>query len=280
MTQPNNNPTQPNNNPTPKNTAQNTGKTQTLMGGLVCFISSSKILGLLQTRSTLGNCIVVFLLGFAIFSIFERANSKAIDARSMCEKATGEVASQLGVNPSEIVDFSSGTTSSAVEKQLFFCDYSVQQKSKNGLENSRPSTERYHIVYQVLRDEWVASVREEKITKDILENICYDETIYTRELLAQKQYNPNEHEIIEEGLELQSDPNNTAYPVFRWKCKYRVVPNNQPPQEKPGARFPSIYMGLDLDAYCQEKFGKENLTKARYHYYNDPNSLYCIDPNF
>jgi hypothetical protein len=269
------------NNQNQQNTDGDVQQIYTLIGKLICnFFSNSKILDLLKVQPIIGNFIVASLVTFTGFSIFENNNSKIIDAHSMCEQIKGEVASQLNIDSSKIIDFSPGTTSSNIEKQLFSCHYNIQEEAENRLGNSNPATKRYYIVYQVLRDEFVASIKEEKITEDALKEICRDETIYTRELLAKKQYNPDEHKIIEEGLELQADPQNTVYPAFRWKCKYKVVPQNYQPQEKPGSQFPSIYVGLDLDAYCKKNFGEEDLTKARYHYYNDPDSLYCVNPNF
>lgn len=262
----------------------NTGDAQqiyTLIGRLIYnFFNNPKFLDLLTAKPLIGNLIVASLVTFTGFSIFGENNSEKIDAQSMCEKTKTEVALQLKVDSSKIKDLSAEPTSSKsnIKNQLFSCKYNIQEEPRSGLGNPSSSSREYHVVYQVLRNELVANIKEEKIATDSLQEVCQDETIYTKQLLARKQYNPKEHKIIKEGLELQQE--NTVYPVFRWKCKYKVIPKVDQPLDKPGSQYPSIPVGLNLDVFCRSKFGKENLTKATHHYYNDPDSLYCVNPNF
>ncbi len=274
-------PDKPNNQNHPSGNADEIQQIYSLLGRLLYdFFNSPKILNLLKAQPIVGNFIVASLVTFTGFSIFENLHPKTINTYSMCEQIKREVASQLNIDSSEIIDFSAGTIPSNIENPLFDCTYDIQEKSEGKSENTQIYTEKYYITFQVLRKEFVASIKEAKITKEVLKDICKDESIYTRELVAQEQYDPDKHNIIEEGLVLQEDSENSVYPVFRWKCKYQVIPKNYQEPNKPTSQFPSIYIGLDLDVYCEKEYKEENLTKARYHYYNDPDSLYCVNPNF
>ena len=211
-------PDEPDNQKQPNTNTEDVQQIYTLIGRLIYnFFNNPKILNLLIVKPLIGNLIVASLVTFTGFSIFGKNNSEKIDAQSMCEKTKTEVASQLEVDSSKIKDLSTEPTSSKsnIGNQLFFCKYNIQEEPRSGLGNPNSSTKGYHIVYQVLRNELVASIKEAKITKDSLQEVCQDEAIYKKQLSKRKQYNPNEHRIIKEGLELQEDYQNTVYPVFR-----------------------------------------------------------------
>ena len=61
---------------------------------------------------------------------------------------------------------------------------------------------------------------------------------------------------------------------------YKLVPINVEDPDRPIAQPPVVPVGLDLDPYCKENYEQDGLTVARYRYFNDPDSLNCVNPNF
>ncbi|MBR8833175.1 MAG: hypothetical protein DSM106950_03795 [Stigonema ocellatum SAG 48.90 = DSM 106950] len=111
---------------------------------------------------------------------------------------------------------------------------------------------------------------EEKISQETLEHICADSNIYQTKL--NKIIPDLEKYDINPSLKLKSDIPH-IYEVFRWTCEYEFTSN-----EAGGVRHPSQEIGLSLDDYCRTK--NRILKKSTYHHYNDPNSWYCVNPNF
>lgn len=129
----------------------------------------------------------------------------------------------------------------------------------------------------------IFNYREIKIEERDLNVLCGDPTIYLPRL-REKGYDQSEYNFIDQGaVLLEGGKVENIYPVFRWVCQYELIAKNQInlPQ-KPGKSFVIIVnTGLDMDRdLCQRKYEQDNLIKATYHDYNDPNSWYCTNTEF
>lgn len=245
-------------------------------------VSSPFILNRLATHPLVGNLLMFLLTGSTVASgvlLLGESDPMQISAVNMCERIIktdikprlGQKIKTIDTTDIELVD-SQAYSAPEAGKSLFSCNYVV-------VENNDERKEDFQIVYQVVEDDLVDSVIEEKIEKSVLEDFCKDEDYYT-EKLKEQGYNPNTQIPEQLGLRLYEDPNNASYPVFRWKCMYKLIPINAEDPNHPIAQPPVVPVGLDLDPYCKENYGKDGLTVARYRYFNDPDSLNCVNPNF
>lgn len=126
---------------------------------------------------------------------------------------------------------------------------------------------------------------EQSIDQDVFNSLCKDKEVYESKLAEKRpQGKPDSHpDVPIEALGASLSNAEDVYPVFRWRCRYKV--NSQAPLEQ--TEYPQygetvshiVYTGIDLDSYCEEKFSDRNLTKATYHDYQDPNSWYCTNPD-
>jgi len=253
-------------------------------------LNSPLLLDTLRLCPLFGNLAIALLLGgiaAAGYFLFDKEGQ--INPASMCQQMSSSeaVIAQIegtdtrtldtqNADPLQIV---SATPSRNLQSDaLFTCEF-VVTTAANGTEEREPKRERFNIVYQVVSNDLVRSIEDEKIEREVLEAICEDEAYYTRELSSQG-YAPKLHNIVQGGLVLEEDSDNVVYPVFRWKCQYQLVLKDSQKTNKPTIQAPNYLVGLDLDAYCEDTFGDRNLIRARYHHYNDPSSLYCVNPNY
>jgi hypothetical protein len=143
----------------------------TLIGKILYnFLSSPTMLNFLRAQPILGNTVLFFLTSLAGYSAFEKFHPRIVDASTMCEQAKVQVASQLRIDSSKIIVFSAATNpSNEKQNQLLSCEYKIQENSQSELGNLHPSTKKYYIVYQIVRDEFfVVPIKEEKITQENL----------------------------------------------------------------------------------------------------------------
>lgn len=269
--------------PTESSDSHNTRQLQTLLGKTIGdALSTPKVLSLLLAHPVIGNA----LLGILIFytgssfakEIVSKENTEVIKAADVCEKTKRSVAEQLSISPSESIDreqlsvSSAGEFSEGLKDPLLSCTYKVETGK-----DYQHSEEVFALSYKMVPEGLTENIEEEKITTGELESICRDKEVFEKQL-ALKYGNLLKWNIKELGLELIDEP--AIYPVFRWKCSYRLTSSlNQKQQKEPGPSDVE-HIGLNLNDYCSEKYGDRGLTEAKYHDYRDPSSLYCVDPNF
>ena len=239
-------------------------------------LSSPLLLDALSAYPLFGNLAIALLLGGVAASgyfLFDKADQ--INPASMCQQLSTSSKVRAQLNHADSLQITSAEPiATQQEDALFSCEFNVVTASDN-----RENREKVSVVYQVVRDDLVRSIADEKIARQVLENICEDESYYTQ-ALASQGYDPKLHEVKLGGLVLEDEANNEVYPVFRWKCQYQLVAKDNKKTNKPTIQAPNYLVGLDLDKYCEDNFTDKGLIRARYHHYNDPNSLYCVNPNF
>ncbi|WP_424103590.1 hypothetical protein [Moorena producens] len=101
--------------------------------------------------------------------------------------------------------------------------------------------------------------------------IIMDDVCKTLESGIKASLNPNEKFIdskadLSDGKEL--------WPVFRWKCVFKVQEIN----EKGLVKMKTREEGLDLNAYCENKFNYPS--EGFYKKYTDPNSFFCTHVHY
>ena len=242
-------------------------------------LSSPFLLNRLATHPLIGNLLMFLLTGGTVASgilLLGEGDPAQISAAEMCERIIKtdikpRLGQEIDSTDIELVN-SQGYSATEANKSLFSCNYKV-------IEDDDDRKEDFQIVYQVVEDDLVDSVVEEEIGRSVLEDFCKDEDYYT-DKLKEQGYNPDTQIPERLGLKLYEDPNNAFYPVFRWKCMYKLVPINVEDPDRPIAQPPVVPVGLDLDPYCKENYEQDGLTVARYRYFNDPDSLNCVNPNF
>ena len=134
----------------------------------------------------------------------------------------------------------------------------------------------------------LGAYNEKPISQDTLDDICKDKEKYEVEITERfrndgASFDPDAYDIKGQGVVL-SDAKD-VYPVFRWACEYTLSPKqaSEPANRDYGdIMFNTIRTGIDLDSYCEEKFGDESygsLTKATYHDHTNPHSWHCTNPD-
>ena len=254
----------------------------TLVSVALRSLSSPTLFNILRAHPLLGNILVGFLTSGTIVSgllLLGIGDPAQVNAASMCEKIrVSEIRTRLNIDSTqiEVTNAGSSTENPDIDNGLFSCEYTITDDS----EGDNPRDEKFHIVYLVVEDKLTSSIDEKKLEKDVLrKEFCENEEYYIEKLESQG-YNAETQSIKAEGLELLDDPTNSFYPVFRWKCMYSIFPKEPKELTEPSAQPPRIPVGLDIDPYCKKTYLEEGLTVARYRYFNDPDSLYCVNANF
>ncbi|UJB68349.1 hypothetical protein HRE53_17565 [Acaryochloris sp. 'Moss Beach'] len=159
-------------------------------------------------------------------SVLDKSNSKVIDADTLCEKSKKVVASQNKIDSTDIPEFTSEKGFDPVKRDLFLCKYFMKDANPKTSENDLIHR-KYNITYQVVNNSFVESINEKSIDRGALESICNDSKVYVPEFERTGKYDPKVHLIKSHGLVFQDSTETNVYPVYRWKCKYKLMPKKR-----------------------------------------------------
>ncbi|MEP0913077.1 hypothetical protein NDI45_19375 [Leptolyngbya sp. GB1-A1] len=234
------------------------------------WLDRSGVIGFSQ-RNTLAINLALLIFGVVTGTkVPQILNSPGINQESICKRYVTNARQKLDDDVSEVkITVKPNEQPQDKRNILFSCEYSIESRSSNSAQTTF-SIQASAVPNELLQVEY----KEEKIPIGELKSMCED---YQPQDLT-GFYDSKKYNIEKLGLVLTDNP---VYPVFRWKCRYGLTPKDSNNLDRPGPQIPPINVGLDLDnKYCKKNFGKEKLTKASYHNYNDPYSLYCVNPDF
>ena len=237
--------------------------------------SSRKLIDSLGAQPIVGNLVIAALVagtGLALFGAAAKDNR--LSASDICNTVFIDEEGKLQKEGNEVVGLSAKRVLSDTNKKIVTCSYEVEA----GLGTAQKV---FDVVYRVPDNELIVNVEEKAITEADLESICRDESVYkaTDKKTGKPKisFSPSDSDI-----ELVfSTSFNTVYPVYRWRCLYHRNSESIPPLSNAGQTvdLPPVGIGINLDQYCQDKYGEDSWIGA-FHHYDDPRSWHCTDPNF
>ena len=227
--------------------------------------SSRKLIDLLGANPVAGNLVITALVTATALSLAKTVGTNnSFSASSLCNSIFVDAEGRLVGQGAEVIGLSAKRVLSNAGNKIVTCSYQIERVSGSERKD-------YDVAYHALEKGLTANVEERKIKREDLTSICEDKSVYEKVV----DFSPAR---IEPFLSASAD---NVYPAFRWRCLY--YPPNEPilPSSKPDEQVdpkPEA-IGINLDNFCERKYGDQRLTKAAYHYYADSDSWYCTDPN-